>query len=120
MNTSDERKISIGKRIAAMFLDHFFMTMIAMVFFIPSMVSGFGDAFKVSHEQTVPNFMGGALGYIGMLGFAIYFCKDCINGRSISKRILKLQIVDNSTGQVASPIKCLISVCPYSRRFGLC
>lgn len=107
-NVTDNKQISVGIRLGAMLLDHLFMTMIAMVFFIPGMVSGFADAFKVTHEQTSPNFMGGTLGYIGMLGFALYFCKDCINGQSIAKRILKLQVVDNSTGQVASPIKCFI------------
>ncbi|SEG09282.1 RDD family protein [Algoriphagus boritolerans] len=108
MNVTDNKKISTGTRLGAMLLDHLFMTMIAMVFFIPGMISGFADAFNVSHEQTRPNFMGGGFGYLSMLGFAIYFCKDCINGRSIAKRILKLQVVDNSTGQVASPLKCFI------------
>lgn len=106
MTTIDNKQISVGTRLGAMILDHFFMTMIAMVFFIPGMISGFSEAFKVSHEQTNPNFMGGTFGYIGMLGFALYFCKDIINGRSIAKRILKLQVVDNATGQPASPIKC--------------
>jgi uncharacterized RDD family membrane protein YckC len=108
MSITDNKQISTGTRLGAMLLDHVFMTMIAMVFFIPGMISGFANAFKVTHEQTSPNFMGGPLGYISMLGFAIYFCKDCINGRSIAKRILKLQVVDNSTGQVASPLKCFI------------
>ncbi len=108
MTTNYSKQISVGARLGAMILDHFIMTMIAMVFFIPGMISGFSDAFKVSHEQTNPNFMEGILGYIGMLGFALYFCKDIINGRSIAKRILKLQVVDNSTGQPASPIKCFI------------
>jgi len=108
MNVTDNKQISKGTRLGAMLLDHLFMTMIAMVFFIPGTISGFAGAFNVSHEQTNPNFMGGALGYIGMVGFAIYFCKDCINGRSIAKRILKLQVVDNSTGQIASPLKCFI------------
>ncbi len=108
MNVTDNKQISTGTRLGAMLLDHLFMTMIAMVFFIPGMISGFADAFNVSHEQTSPNFMGGGFGYLSMLGFAIYFCKDCINGRSIAKRILKLQVVDNSTGQVASPLKCFV------------
>lgn len=108
MNFIDNKQISTGTRLGAMLLDHLFMTMIAMLFFIPGMISGFADTFKVSHEQTNPNFMGGAWGYIGILGFAIYFCKDCINGRSIAKRLLKLQVVENSTGQVASPLKCFI------------
>lgn len=107
-NVADNKQISVGTRLGTMLLDHFFMTMIAMVFFIPSMISGFSDAFKVSHEQTNPDFMGGILGYIGIFGFALYFCKDIFNGRSIAKRILKLQIVDNTTGQVASPLKCFI------------
>jgi hypothetical protein len=46
--------------------------------------------------------------YLGLVGFAIYFCKDIINGRSIAKRILKLQLVNNSTGEIASPIRCLV------------
>jgi uncharacterized RDD family membrane protein YckC len=108
MTTIDNKQISAGTRLGAMILDHFFMTMIAMVFFIPGMISGFSEAFKVSHEQTNPNFMGGAFGFIGMFGFALYFCKDIINGRSIAKRILKLQVVDNSTGQPASPLKCFV------------
>ena len=108
MTTTDSKQISVGLRLGTMILDHFFMTMIATVFFIPSMISGFSDAFNVSHEQTSPNFMGGTLGIIGLFGFALYFCKDVINGKSIAKRILKLQVVDNSTGQVASPIKCFV------------
>jgi uncharacterized RDD family membrane protein YckC len=108
MTTIDSKQISVGTRLGVMLLDHFFMTMIATVFFIPGMISGFSDAFKVSHEQTNPNFMGGTFGYIGMFGFALYFCKDILNGRSIAKRILKLQVVDNTTGQPASPLKCFV------------
>lgn len=108
MNVTNNKQISTGTRLAAMLLDHLFMTMITMVFFIPGMISSFAGAFNVSHEQNSPNFMSGGMWYLGMLGFAIYFCKDCINGRSIAKRILKLQVVDNSTGQVASSLKCFI------------
>jgi uncharacterized RDD family membrane protein YckC len=108
MNTFDNRQISVGTRLGSMLLDHFFMTMIAMAFFIPGMISGFAGAFTASHEETNADFMGGTLGYISMFGFALYFCKDIFNGRSIAKRILKLQIIDNSTGKVASPLKCFI------------
>jgi hypothetical protein len=84
------------------------MTMVAMVFSIPGMISTFENAFEVTHEQESFNFMGGPFLYINMLGFALDFCKDCINGQSIAKRILKLQVVDSVTGQVASPMKCLV------------
>lgn len=90
-----------------MVLDHFIMTMIAMVFFIPMMIKGFSSAFTITHEQTNMNF-GGPLFYVSLLGFALYFCKDIINGRSIGKRITKTQIIDSQTKQVASPLKCFI------------
>lgn len=109
MSTSATTKpINTGMRLAAMLLDHFFMTMIAMIFFIPGIVADFSRAFKVSHERVSPQFLGGSWAYIGLIGFALYFCKDIINGRSIAKRILKLQLVDNETGEVASPLKCFI------------
>ena len=91
-----------------MLLDHVFMTIIVMVFFLPTLISDFSDAFKISHEQTDSKFMERPTVYIAMLGFALYFCKDIINGRSIAKRILKLQVVDNATGRVATPLQCFV------------
>jgi uncharacterized RDD family membrane protein YckC len=102
------KQISIGARLGSMLLDHFFMTMIAMVFYLPGMISTFAGAFEVTHEQQSIDFFGGTFLYINLIGFALYFCKDCINGQSIAKRILKLQVVDNETGLVASPMKCFI------------
>ena len=101
-----EQKVNSGTRLGTMILDHFLMTMIAMFFFVPGIISGFSNAFNVSHDQTNPDIFGNM--YLGLLGFAVYFCKDCINGRSIAKRILKLQLVDNTSGQVASPLKCFV------------
>jgi uncharacterized RDD family membrane protein YckC len=102
-----EQKVNSGTRLGSMILDHLIMTIIAMIFFIPGMISSFSNAFTITHEQTNPDIFGG-MSYFGLIGFAVYFCKDSINGRSIAKRILKLQLVDNSTGQVASPLKCFI------------
>jgi len=99
------KKLEPGTRLSSMILDHFIMTMIAGIFFIPEIISMTSNV--LAHEQPKSAVFGGT-SYIYLIGFAIYFCKDCINGRSIAKRILKLQIVDNSTGKVASPLKCLI------------
>jgi uncharacterized RDD family membrane protein YckC len=107
MTSFDNKPISAGTRLATMLLDYVIMTIIAMVFFIPGMISGF-DLFTVSHEQAGFNFMEGPLQYIGIFGFALYFCKDIINGRSIAKRGIKLQVVDNKTGQVATPLQCFV------------
>jgi uncharacterized RDD family membrane protein YckC len=108
MITIESRPISVGTRLGTMLLDHVFMTIIAMVFFLPGIISGSSDAFKVFHEHTSFSFLEGPLKYISMLGFALYFCKDIINGRSISKRILKLQVVDNKSEQFASPLQCFV------------
>lgn len=108
MTPSDNRTISVGTRLGAMLLDHVFMTIIAMLFFLPSMISRFSNVVKISHEQTDFNFMEGPMKYLSMFGFALYFCKDIIYGRSFAKRILKLQVVDNKTRQVASPLQCFV------------
>lgn len=102
-----DQKTNAGTRIGSMLLDHIAMTFIAMIFFVPGMISVFSTAFEVNHEQTSTDIFGG-LSYVGLIGFALYFCKDCINGRSIAKRALKLQVVDNNSGNVASPIKCFV------------
>ena len=106
--TTAIKKISAGGRLAAMLLDHFFMTMLGMLFFIPGIISDFSNAFKISHEQANPDIMGGSCAYLGIVGFALYFCKDIINGRSLAKRLLKLQVVDNTTGETASPMQCFV------------
>lgn len=103
-----DKNVNAGTRLGSMILDHFFMTMICVLFFIPMMVKGFSEAFTISHEQKDIGGFSGPLLYIGLFGFALYFCKDCINGRSLAKRITKLQVVDNTTGQVASPLKCFV------------
>lgn len=98
-----EQKINSGNRFASMILDHFIMALISMIFFIPQFISDFSDPFK---QTTLGLFSG--INFILPIGFALYFCKDCINGRSIAKRVLKLQIIDNKTGESASALKCFI------------
>ncbi|WP_109852850.1 RDD family protein [Aquimarina sp. AU58] len=77
-----------------------------MFFFIPGMILGFSTAFEISREPATIEIFG--FNYITLIGFALYFCKDCIQGRSIAKRVLKPQVVENSSGKVASPIRCFI------------
>jgi uncharacterized RDD family membrane protein YckC len=101
-------QVSAGVRLGAMLLDHFFMTIAVMIFFIPAIFSGFNGAFTISHEPVYTGFFSGPARYFGFLGIALYFCKDTFNGRSIAKRILKLQVVDNATGNAASPLQCLV------------
>lgn len=109
MTTVDAKQIPIGTRLGAMILDHIIMVMLMIPFFLPEMISGLSCAFTVSHKQiTHTALFSGPLGYIALLGFSLYFCKDIVNGRSFAKRILRLQLVDNATGNVASPLQCLV------------
>jgi uncharacterized RDD family membrane protein YckC len=108
-NQSESTQIGVGLRLGEMLLDHFLMSLIAMPFFLPAVISTFIQTFKASQELgPPPDFMGGVTGYIALFGFALYLCKDILNGRSIAKRILNLQVVDNSTGKAASPIRCFV------------
>lgn len=101
------QNVNTGTRLGAMIIDHFIMTFASMVFAIPAMISSFVAAFNISHEQTNPDPFGN-MSYVMLIGFAVYLCKDSINGRSPAKRIFKLQVVDNKTRQAASPVKCLV------------
>ncbi|HEX6168936.1 MAG TPA: RDD family protein [Chitinophagaceae bacterium] len=132
MTSIDNKPISVGTRLGAMFLDHFFMTIIAMIFVLPGLISNFSDASRISHEQEDFIRVDSSIKYMLAIGLALYFCKDIINGRSIAKRILRLQVVDNATGRVATPrqsfvrnifcilwpIEVIIAITNTSRRFG--
>jgi len=108
MITSDTKPIDGGIRILTMFLDHLFMTIIMMLFSLPVIVPSFTNRFNDSSEPAFFGIFEGPMKYVGLIGFALYFCKDMFNGRSISKRILKLQVVDNKTGKAATPIQCVV------------
>ena len=103
----EEQKISRTTRLLSMLLDHMFMLGIAMILGIPqlllNLIQNQDSALILENFDIFPGH-----NYLGLIGFALYFCKDSINGRSIAKRIFKLQVVDNLTGNPASPFQCLI------------
>jgi uncharacterized RDD family membrane protein YckC len=101
-------EVTAGTRLGSMVIDHFIMTIIAVLFFIPGMISVFAEAGRDPHAQSDFEFFNDKNMYVFLIGLALYFCKDCIHGRSIAKRILGLQVVDNSTGAEASPVKCVV------------
>lgn len=104
-----DKKLDLGARIGSMILDHLIMTFASFIFAIPAMIDIFSKAFsaEMSHEGKGMTF-GGNLVYIYLIGFAVYFCKDCVNGRSPAKRILGLQVVNHTTGEPATPVRCVV------------
>ena len=103
----NSEKPSVGSRLGSMILDHIFMTSAVMFFSIPSIVSGIPSFDKNPHKLYEP-FSFDSTAYIALIGFAIYFCKDSIHGRSIAKRLLNLTVIDIKTGKSASPLKCFV------------
>lgn len=104
--TETKDKVTIGLRLASMLVDHFIMTFIIMFIVMPEFAINMFDAFNIDHDPT--SFGLGGISFLFAFGFSTYFNKDIFNGRSPAKRILKMQVIDNKTGQVANPLKCLV------------
>lgn len=101
--------VNIGTRLASMVLDHFIMSLI-MVVPITIFTLATGTPFTTTKQPTTPAEMlgTGPMLYVMLVGLSIYLCKDCIGSRSIAKRIIKHQVVDNKTNAPATPLQCLL------------
>jgi len=93
-------KINSTTRITSAFMDHIMMTIVAMIFGLPCIIVTF-----LSKSTPKPDDI---LFDVALIGFALYFCKDCVYGQSIAKRLFKQQVVNNKTSQIASPLRCFI------------
>ena len=102
-NTGNKEPVEVLHRLTTMLLDHLIMSVVVMLFFIPA-------ALNIEPGTDIePGQIGaGGLGWLQLAAFALYFCKDIINGRSLAKRMLKLQLVDNHTGAPADPVRTVV------------
>lgn len=98
-------KLNTKTRIGTMLLDHFLMTAVVMIFVAPGLVYDITQTFGNPNAQ--PKLMLGNY-YLNIFAFSLYFNKDICMGRSIAKRILKLQVVDIKTGLPANALKCFL------------
>jgi len=101
-----DEKINIGKRIAVLLIDYLLMTIIVFIFAIPIFISISKNIIEFAQDNSISFFLERPMWYSFLFGFSLFYCKDSFNGRSIAKRIFKLQVVDNRTGNPASPLKC--------------
>jgi uncharacterized RDD family membrane protein YckC len=98
------KPITVKLRLGSMLLDHAFMCFIIIppyILFLRLYELNSGITNTANNPIRTNEFIAAIL-------FALYFCKDSFGGRSIAKRILKLQVVDNKTGGTATPIQCFI------------
>lgn len=94
---------TVGLRLGSMLLDHLFTCFILMAPMIPVII--------YFNETDGENNVAGAspafqLAFIGVL--VLYFFKDSFNGRSLAKRVTKLQVVDYKTGMPATIGQCFV------------
>jgi uncharacterized RDD family membrane protein YckC len=95
-------KPSIGIRLVSMLMDYFFTCFILIA---PVWAIIFIRASSLDAGEE-PMGAGFQFFFLGLM--FVYFLKDSFKGRSLAKRIVKLQVVDNRTYQAATPLKCFI------------
>lgn len=97
--------LNSGTRLITMLVDHFAMCFVMMILVAPGVIYDMTQAFgnpNTPHKLFLGNY------YLNIFAFSLYFNKDIYLGRSIAKRMLKLQIVDIKTNQPANPLKCFV------------
>lgn len=93
-----DKKVSLGLRLGTMFLDHFIMCFIIVPPLILLSLIVKSEPFETNPIET----------FAFQLMMLLYLNKDFVNGKSISKRILGLKVVDRKTGKSASDFKCFL------------
>lgn len=99
-NINKYQKLDASKRLASAITDHFVMTMVIMVFGLPLI----WNTIYTNQVHQKPDIFS----WVFIAGLSLYFCKDCIHGQSVAKRLLKQQVVNNKTGQIANPFRCFV------------
>jgi uncharacterized RDD family membrane protein YckC len=100
-------EITRALRLGAMVIDHLVMCFISMAIAFGFLIVGFFQKNAgITHEQNVfdPHLMAYGL----VLGFLLYINKDFFSGQSPAKNMLKIQVVNHKTNEVASGLRCFI------------
>ena len=89
-----------------MILDHVVMTMVLMPIFVIFFLIGL----LLSNLNNADFFLTSNTLLLAFLfiPYIIYFAKDSFRGKSFAKRLIGLQVVDQSSGQAATALKCFI------------
>ncbi len=100
-----------GSRLASMVIDFLsfmiFFWILSMIVVFPFMTKAL-DVMKPSHDSIPFNFFPDRVMYFMGFMYALYFCKDAINGKSLGKRAMKLQVVNNKNEMPANPMRCIV------------
>lgn len=97
--------LNSGTRLGTMLMDHFIMTFLILFLVAPGMIY---DVIQIIQTHKTPSTLFFGNLYVNIFAFSLYFNKDALLGRSVGKRILKLQVVNIESGEPAGPLKCLL------------
>ena len=99
----------LGIRIASVFVDLVSLTLVSRVimFLTASLLSSSNSAETSNDDWYLDPYLM-LLGSIVIILLSLFLIKDIVNGQSLGKRLLKLQIVNYSTRNVACPIECVL------------
>jgi len=93
---------TVGQRLASMLIDHFFMCLILGIILVPFILS------DITAEEPRAVLFETKDWILMVMMIVIYALKDSVKGKSLAKRILKLQVIDDRSGNVASPFQCFV------------
>lgn len=89
-----------------MLVDHVAMTIIIVSTAMISML--LSSIILIKADTTLLPFGGKIMICLVAALMSIYFNKDIFSGRSVAKRILKLQVISVKTDKPASPVQCIL------------
>lgn len=96
-----------SNRILSMFLDHALMTILALIILSPWMISYSNRLDEAAADATVAYFPQWATLLLS-IGLGLYLNKDLRKAQSFAKMMFGFRIVDNKSGELASPMQCMI------------
>ncbi|MBB3696580.1 RDD family protein [Flammeovirga yaeyamensis] len=105
------RKVGFGERFVSMIIDHISMTFLLGMIAVPIQMSVMSEFFTSPGINSDPDQLFGSIKTLMIpycFIYALYFCKDAFKGRSLGKLATNLQVYDNKTDEIASPIKCFV------------
>jgi uncharacterized RDD family membrane protein YckC len=105
--TQDQTNPTVGLRLAAMLVDHFAMTFLSAIGAM-LIIAPFALVLHLMKDIEI-NVLGsvGSSVIMGLL-FSVYYNKDIVKGRSVAKRMLRLQLVDINSNHAATPVQCVL------------
>ena len=88
-----------------MLLDHFVTTVVIMIVAAPGVLYDVSNMIG-NPDAPIKLFLGNY--YLNILACSLIFNKDIYLGRSVAKRVLKFQIVDNNSNMPSNPLRCFV------------